>query len=66
MNLLALLLLAPKAIAVVRDYDRQRREGTDPVFDPEAVGIDNAPVWKEIARRREERGQPERSERSSG
>lgn len=54
-NLVALVILAPKAIAVVRDYDRQRREGKDPVFDPEAVGIHNAPVWKEIARRREER-----------
>lgn len=51
-NLVALVILAPKAIAVMRDYDRQRKEGKEPVFDPEAIGIHNAPVWAEINRRR--------------
>ncbi|WP_307781289.1 alanine/glycine:cation symporter family protein [Agilicoccus flavus] len=53
-NLIALVFLAPKAVAVFKDYERQRRAGQDPVFDPETVGITNAPVWAAVARRREE------------
>ena len=54
-NLIALVLLSKQANAVVRDYDRQRKAGLDPVFDPEDVGITNAPVWKDIAARKAER-----------
>ena len=50
-NLVALVLLSGKAVAVYRDYARQRRQGRDPVFDPQDVGITNAPVWTAIARR---------------
>lgn len=50
-NLIALVLLARVGVAVYRDYERQRRAGVDPVFDPEAVGITNAPLWKAIAER---------------
>ena len=50
-NLVALVLLSGKAVAVFRDYVRQKKEGLDPVFDPEAIGITNAPVWREISRR---------------
>jgi AGCS family alanine or glycine:cation symporter len=46
------VLLSKQATAVVRDYDRQRSAGLDPVFDPEDIGITNAPVWKEIAARK--------------
>lgn len=51
-NLIALVLLSKQANAVVRDYDRQRKAGLDPVFDPEEIGITNAPVWKDIAARK--------------
>ncbi|WP_168582649.1 alanine/glycine:cation symporter family protein [Gephyromycinifex aptenodytis] len=51
-NLIALIFLAPKAHKVFKDYEAQRKAGKDPVFDPRAVGIDNAPVWDEIAERR--------------
>lgn len=50
-NLIALVLLSPVVVRVFRDYDRQRKEGLDPVFDPRAIGIDNAPVWDEIGAR---------------
>ena len=53
--LVALVLLSRQANAVIRDYDRQRKAGVDPVFDPEDVGIINAPVWKDIAARRTEK-----------
>lgn len=52
-NLIALVFLSPKAVAVLKDYERQRRAGQDPVFDPTAIGITNAPVWKDIAARHE-------------
>lgn len=34
-NLVAILLLAPKASRVVKDYFRQRASGLEPTFDPE-------------------------------
>lgn len=50
-NLIALVFLSPKAVAVLKDYERQRRAGQDPVFDPTAIGITNAPVWQSIGER---------------
>lgn len=47
-NLIALILLTPVAIRVYQDYEKQRRAGLDPVFDPDEVGIGNAPLWKDI------------------
>lgn len=42
-NLVALLLLAPRAIRVIKDYFAQRAAGVEPVFDPTAfpdLGLD--------------------------
>ncbi|MEO1055582.1 MAG: alanine/glycine:cation symporter family protein [Actinomycetota bacterium] len=36
LNLLAVMLLAPKAVRVVKDYFAQRAEGREPEFDPAA------------------------------
>lgn len=47
-NLIGLVLLAGPAIALFKDYERQRKEGLDPVFDPDRVGID-APLWRTIS-----------------
>lgn len=60
-NILALVLLSPIAIKLVKDYDRQRREGLDPVFDPSAVGITNAPVWEAMAQEYREHGDADRA-----
>jgi alanine or glycine:cation symporter, AGCS family len=47
-NILALVLLSPIAIRLVKDYDRQRRAGEDPVLDPRAIGVHNALLWESI------------------
>lgn len=47
-NLPAIILLSPKVIKIFRDYDRQRKMGLDPVFEPSKLGIDNAEIWDEI------------------
>lgn len=54
-NLVALLLLSRTAVAVYKDYERQRRAGLDPVFVPEELGITNASVWESVRRRAEAR-----------
>ncbi|WP_172252099.1 alanine/glycine:cation symporter family protein [Saccharibacillus deserti] len=48
LNVIAILLLAKPALKVLKDYERQKKEGLDPVFDPEALGIRNAEIWHEI------------------
>ncbi|MCR8674400.1 alanine:cation symporter family protein [Micrococcus sp. HG099] len=47
-NILALILLSPVAIRLLKDYDRQRRAGQDPVLDPAAIGVRNARLWEQI------------------
>ncbi len=45
-NIVAILLLSPKALRSLRDYERQKRLGVEPVFDPEALGIGGADFWE--------------------
>lgn len=45
-NLVCLALLSPLVYKVYRDYERQRRQGLDPVFDPKALGIKGADFWE--------------------
>lgn len=45
-NLACLVLLTPLVYKVYRDYERQRRLGLDPVFDPKALGIKGADFWE--------------------
>ena len=47
-NIVALILLSPVAIRLLKDYDRQRRAGQDPVLDPAAIGVRNAHLWEQI------------------
>ncbi len=61
-NLVALVFLAPVAVRVFKDYERQRKQGKDPVFVAADVGITNAPVWEGVAERlRVEQDAPTRS-----
>ena len=39
-NVVAILLLSPKALRTLKDYERQKKEGKNPTFDPKALGID--------------------------
>ena len=46
-NIIAIALLAPKAVALLKDYEKQKKEGKDPAFDPKEFGIeDETGAWK--------------------
>ena len=47
-NFIAIVLLSPKVFAIYKDYERQRKLGLDPVFEPEDCGITNADLWDDI------------------
>lgn len=49
-NLTAIILLSPKVIRIFKDYDKQRKMGLDPVFEPEKIGIENAELWNDIVK----------------
>ncbi|WP_306361650.1 sodium:alanine symporter family protein [Nocardia sp. CC227C] len=51
-NMVCLLFLAKPALLALRDYDRQRKAGLDPEFDPGPLGIANAEYWVGRARER--------------
>ena len=45
-NVVTILFLSPKALRTLRDYERQKKEGKEPVFDPVALEIDGVEYWK--------------------
>ncbi|MDR1796404.1 MAG: alanine:cation symporter family protein [Clostridiales Family XIII bacterium] len=47
-NLIGITLLSGVTAKMIKDYNRQRRLGLDPVFDPDEVGIHDAGLWKKI------------------
>ena len=49
LNFVAIVLLSRPAIKVLKDYDRQKKAGVDPVFDPRIAGVDNADFWIEYS-----------------
>nr|WP_246429123.1 alanine/glycine:cation symporter family protein [Pseudoxanthomonas broegbernensis] len=46
LNIVAILIVQKPALLALRDYERQKKLGLDPVFDPDALGIRNAGFWK--------------------
>lgn len=46
LNFIAILFLTKPAIKILRDYEKQKREGKDPVFDPVKLGIKDADFWE--------------------
>ena len=46
LNIIAILLLQKPALAALRDYEKSRNAGIDPVFNPRAIGLKNAPLWE--------------------
>lgn len=46
LNIIAILILQKPALVALRDYERQKKAGQDPEFDPEALGIRNAGFWE--------------------
>ena len=56
-NTFSILLLTPQVIKIVRDYEKQKNAGLDPLFDPETVGIkDEANVWGPYVEKKKARG----------
>ena len=51
LNVIAIFILQKPAMLALRDYERQKKLGLDPVFDPDAIGIRNADYW--VQRKRE-------------
>lgn len=45
LNLLAILLLSPVMFKVLKDFDKQKKIGLDPIFDPRVAGVKNADFW---------------------
>jgi len=46
LNIIAILILQRPALRALRDYERQRRAGLDPVFDPDDAGVPDADFWR--------------------
>ncbi|RRJ93221.1 alanine:cation symporter family protein [Paenimyroides tangerinum] len=47
LNLIAIFLLRKPALLALEDYRKQKKEGKDPKFDPEALGIKNTSEWND-------------------
>ncbi|MFD2164585.1 alanine/glycine:cation symporter family protein [Paradesertivirga mongoliensis] len=45
LNIVAILLLQKPALKALKDYRQQRKEGKDPVFNAQELGIKNTDVW---------------------
>lgn len=49
LNFIAIVLLSKPALRTFKDYERQRKMGLDPIFDPRVAGVENAELWEEIS-----------------
>ncbi len=45
-NIIVILLLGKIAFNTLNDYEKQKKEGKDPVFHESNIGINNTEVWK--------------------
>jgi AGCS family alanine or glycine:cation symporter len=45
-NIIAILLLSPKAFKALKSYERQKKEGKEPVLHPEEIGAKRADFWE--------------------
>ena len=46
MNLIAILLLSPKALRTLRDYEQFQKKGEEPYFDPKKLDIEGTDFWE--------------------
>nr|WP_277350779.1 alanine/glycine:cation symporter family protein [Rhodococcus sp. HNM0569] len=46
LNIVAILIIQKPALRALDDYERQRRSGLDPQFDPVSLGIRGATFWE--------------------
>lgn len=50
-NVIAILLVMKPAIVALKDYEKQKKEGKDPQFNPTELGIKNADFWVERSKK---------------
>lgn len=53
-NIIAIILLQKPALKALLDYEKQKKQGIDPIFIPEDIGVTNAHIWNTINKRKEE------------
>ena len=46
LNIIGIIILQQPAFKALRDYERQQKEGKDPIFDPRALDIAGATFWE--------------------
>jgi AGCS family alanine or glycine:cation symporter len=54
-NIVAILLLQKPALAALKDYEKQKKEGKDPIFNPEDIGVTNAHIWNTINKNKDQK-----------
>jgi AGCS family alanine or glycine:cation symporter len=47
-NLIAIILLSPKALKALRDYEQAKKKGEEPHFDPKKLDVEGAEFWEEL------------------
>jgi len=47
LNLIAILILMKPALTALKDYEAQRKQGLDPVYNSKEMGVENAEYWEE-------------------
>ena len=47
-NIVAILLLSPKALRALRDYEQARKNGEEPHFDPKKLDIEGSEFWETL------------------
>ena len=45
-NIIVILLLSRQAFKALKSYERQKKEGKEPVFDPKEIGAKGADFWE--------------------
>ena len=45
-NIITILILSPKALRVLKDYELQKRHGAEPLFNPRSLNIKHAKYWE--------------------
>jgi AGCS family alanine or glycine:cation symporter len=51
LNVIAIVIIQKPALLALKDYEAQKKEGKDPTFDPDKLGIANADLWRELGRK---------------
>ncbi len=46
LNVIAIIILQKPALLAFKDFEKQRKEGKDPVFNPSDLGIKDADFWE--------------------